>query len=101
MREPGPHPFAGLRELEPPHRGPLASALRELGPLETAAEVIAGTVSPSVTTISTADPGAHGLAIFAASSSPARTGWRCPAAGGAERSFGPYTRLRSSGVSRK
>lgn len=40
MRDPGPHPFAGLRELEPPHRGPLANALRELGPLETAADVI-------------------------------------------------------------
>jgi len=43
MREPGPHPFAGLRELEPPHRGPLANALRELGPLETAADVITTT----------------------------------------------------------
>jgi alkylation response protein AidB-like acyl-CoA dehydrogenase len=43
MRRPDAHPFAGLRELEPPARGPLATALRELGPLETADEVIGET----------------------------------------------------------
>ena len=40
MREPAPHPFAGMRELEPPARGPIATALRDLGTLETAADVL-------------------------------------------------------------
>lgn len=40
MRSPDAHLFAGLRELGPPARGPLAAALRELGPLEAAEEVI-------------------------------------------------------------
>src|SRR3569623_2005257 len=40
MREPAPHPFAGIRELEPPAHRPIANALRDLGTLETAADVI-------------------------------------------------------------
>lgn len=43
MRESPAHSYGGMRELEPPVRGAFAGALRELGPLATAAEVIGET----------------------------------------------------------